>query len=92
MFWILMDVLEDDDEDWVIGVVDQVVYVGFEMLEEVIGIVDWVICTGFKMLEGVISVVNWVVCAGFNITGKIVSESKEVIFKLYLISAGILRQ
>jgi len=77
MFWILMGMLkEDDDEDWVIGVVDQVVCVGFEVLEKVIGVVDQVVCAGFKVLEGVIGVVNQVVCADFNITGKIISKSR----------------
>ena len=74
MFWILMGMLEeDDDEDWVIGIVDQVV------------------CASFEMLERVISVVDQVVCTDFDITGEIVSESEGVIFKLCLISAGILR-
>ena len=77
MFWILMGILEkNNDEDWVIGVVNQVVYVGFEMLEEVIGVVNQVVCAGFKVLEEVIDVVDWVVCTGFDITGEMISESK----------------
>ena len=57
MFQILIDVLEDDDnENWVIGVVDQVVCTGFEVLEEVINVVDWVVCADFKVLE---EVSNW---------------------------------
>ena len=93
MFWILMGMLEEDDnEDWVIGVVDQVMCADFEVLEGVISVVDQVICTGFKVLERIISVIDWVMCADFNITGEIVSESEEIIFKFCLISAGILRR
>ena len=63
MFWILTGVLEEDDnEDWVIGVVNRMVCADFEMLEEVIGVVNWVMYAGFEVLEGVIGVVNQVVC------------------------------
>ena len=49
MFWILMGVLEDDNEDWVIGVVDQVVCTSFKVLEGVIGIVNQVMYVDFNI-------------------------------------------
>ena len=93
MFWILMGMLEeDDDENWVIDVVDQVICASFKVLEEVISVVDQMMCAGFEVLKKVIDVVDQVMCAVFNITEEIVSKSEEIIFKLCLIFAGILRQ
>ena len=52
MFWILIGVLEeDDDENWVIGVVNRVVCADFKVLEEVIGVVDQVIYAIFNIIK-----------------------------------------
>ena len=58
MFWILISVLEEDnDEDWVIGIVNQVVCADFKVLEEVIGVVDQVMCAVFNITGIVVSVI-----------------------------------
>ena len=46
---------EDDDEDWVIGVVDQVVCADFKVLEEVIGVINQVMCAVFNITEEMIT-------------------------------------